>query len=257
MNNFRVLLFVLLLSSCSQEKILFYPDKLPANFNFSFDQPFQELYFQQKDGIRLHGLLFPVTLSKGLVFYLHGNGGSNRYWGSLANVYTRNGYDFFVLDYRGYGKSEGKISGEEELYGDVHLVYDSLKKRYSEKDLIIIGYSLGTGPATELASSNQPKLLILKAPYFSMLDMAHQYASAIPESAVKYKFRTDLLLPAVKCPVIIFHGNKDEVIGIEAAERLKKLFKKGDRLIVLPNQKHNGINENPLFQHEIERLLHL
>jgi hypothetical protein len=156
------------LTSCKQEKLLFYPEKLPPDYKFTFRNKFQEYYFKADNKTNLHGLLFRADSSRGLIFYLHGNAGSVDSWGNCSEVYTSNNYDFFILDYRGYGKSQGKIAAEREFHNDIQIVYDSLKTIYDEKNITIIGYSIGTGPAAKLASANNPKRLILQAPYFNI-----------------------------------------------------------------------------------------
>ena len=247
--------FVLILTSCRQEKMLFYPDKLPDNYRFTFESKFQEYNFKVDDNTHLNGLLFQSNSSKGLIFYLHGNAGCIDSWGNCADVYTTNNYDFFILDYRGYGKSQGKISSEKQLYKDIQIVYDSLKTHYNEKDIIIIGYSIGTGLAAHLASTNNPKMLILQAPYFNLPDLAHKYIKIIPSFLIRYKFKTNEYITKVKCPITIFHGNQDEIIYTESSYKLKELFKQGDRLIILEGQKHNGINDNEQFKEELKTIL--
>jgi alpha-beta hydrolase superfamily lysophospholipase len=243
------------LFSCAQEHFLFYPDTYSADYKYNFKNNFQELFFKVDDKTMLNGVLFHADSSKGLIFYLHGNAGSIASWGSIADVYLKNNYDLFILDYRGYGKSEGKISSEKQLYNDIQIVYDSIKKSYEEKNIIIVGYSIGTGPATHLASTNNPRKLILQAPYYNMSDLARQYVKSIPAFMVSYKFATNECIQKVKCPIIIFHGNKDEVIYVGSSYKLKELFKKGDNLIILDGQQHNGINENGVFQKELKEIL--
>lgn len=242
-------------SSCKQEKMLFYPDTLPSDYKFAFNSEFQEYFFKVDDKTNLNGLLFRADSGKGLIFYLHGNAGSIDSWGNIADVYLKNNYDFFILDYRGYGKSQGNISSEKQLYKDIQIVYDSLKAIYNENRIVIIGYSIGTGLAANLASTNFPKLLILKAPYYNMIDLAHKYIKIIPSFLIKYKFRTNEFITKVKCPIIIFHGDLDEVIYEGSSEKLKKLFKQGDQLIILEGQMHNGINENFKYQTELKKIL--
>lgn len=242
-------------SSCKQENMIFYPETLPADYQFTFKDEFEELFFKVDDETKLHGLLFRADSSKGLVFYLHGNGGSNDSWGHIADVYLHNNYDFFILDYRGYGKSQGKISGEKRLYNDIQLVYDSLKASYKESNIVIIGYSIGTGPAAKLAADNNPRLLILKAPYYNLADLVQAYYKIIPSFLIRYKFKTNEFIKEVKCPVVLFHGDQDEVIYKGSSDKLKELFKEGDRLIILEGQKHNGINENAKFREELRKLL--
>jgi hypothetical protein len=92
-----------------QEKLLFFPDKLTKDYKFSFTQTFDEINIATKDGKSLNGLLFKADSVKGLVFYLHGNAGSLDNWGDVAKRYTELHYNVFILDYPGYGKSEGSI----------------------------------------------------------------------------------------------------------------------------------------------------
>lgn len=258
--KFTLIILVLLLTlaifvACQQEKFIFYPQKLPENYQFTFNHPFQERYIPVDEEVKVHGLHFQVENPKGLVFYLHGNAGSNSSWGQIADVYLANGYDFFILDYRGYGKSQGKISSEKQFHHDIQIVYDSLKSHYLEKDIVVIGYSIGTGPATHLAAKNNPKLLILKAPYYNLPDLAGKLVKFYPSFLIRYKFRTDKYLPQVKCPVVIFHGDVDEIIYAGSALKLQKLFQPKDKLIMLKNQTHNGINDNPVYLRELKTLL--
>lgn len=246
---------IIIITSCRQEKILFYPEILPQDYAFHFQNKFSEYYFKVDEKTELNGLLFPADSSRGLIFYLHGNAGCLDSWANCSEVYTRNNYDFFMLDYRGYGKSQGKISSEKQLLNDIQLVYDSLKTLYSENKIVIIGYSIGTGPAAYLASTNNPRLLILQAPYFNIPDLAQEYFKIIPAFMVRYKLKTNEFIPKVKCPVIIFHGDEDEVIYTGSSYKLKELFKKEDRLIILKGQKHNGMNENEEYQRELKAVL--
>lgn len=241
--------------SCSQESMLFFPEKLPADYVYTFDESFEERFIQVDKKTKLNGLLFKVDSSKGLVFYLHGNSGALDKWGEIASVYLKNNYDFFVLDYRGYGKSEGQISSEKQLFSDIQIVYDSLKKEYPEDKIVVVGYSIGSGPATHLASTNKPRLLILQAPYYSMIDLAHQYIKILPSFLIRYKLRTDEYIKKVACPVILFHGKQDEVIYYDSSVKLEKLFKSGDKLYCLDPQYHSGMNENALYQKELNILL--
>src|ERR1700712_5680976 len=123
---FYILLCILLYFI--QERLIFFPQKLTSSYKFQFDENFEELFFTSEDNVSLHGILFKADSSKGLIFYLHGNAGSMQSWGQIAKTYTDLHYDLFMLDYRGYGKSEGRISSEKQFYNDAQFVYDSLKK---------------------------------------------------------------------------------------------------------------------------------
>jgi pimeloyl-ACP methyl ester carboxylesterase len=238
-----------------QEKLIFFPQKLEKNYRFDFEQEFEEININANDGKSLNGLLFKTDNSKGLIFYLHGNAGSLSSWGDVAKTYTDLNYDVFIIDYRSYGKSEGEISSQNQLFDDSQNAYNELKKRYNEDKIIILGYSIGTGLASKLASTNKPKLLILQAPYYNLTDMMKQRFSFIPTFILKYKFATNEYLKNCKMPVVIFHGNQDEVIYYGSSLKLKKEFKNQDTLITLNGQGHNGMTDNESYKMELAKIL--
>lgn len=238
-----------------QERIIFMPEKLDKNFDFGFGQNCLELNIKTKDNILLSGLLFKADSSKGLIFYLHGNAGSLRSWGGVAKTYTDLNYDVYMLDYRGYGKSGGKINNQELLYQDLQTVYDELKTKYEENKIIVLGYSIGTGLAARIASVNTPKLLILQAPYYSFVDLMRHTFPIIPTFILKYKLETNKFIIDCKIPIIIFHGNRDEVIYYNSSVKLKGLMKKSDTLITLNGQGHNGMTYNSEYITAIQKIL--
>jgi pimeloyl-ACP methyl ester carboxylesterase len=238
-----------------QEKLIFFPDRLNKNYQFSFNQSFEEVNIKTKDNKWIHGLLFTVERPKGLVFYLHGNAGALDSWGEVAKRYTSLKYDVFILDYRGYGKSEETINSQEQLFEDVQQAYDEMKKKYGEETMVVLGYSIGTGPATKLASVNSPKLLILQAPYYSLTDMMRHTYPIIPTFLLKYKFRTNEYIKDCKMPVVIFHGNRDEVIYYGSSLKLKTQMKPQDTLITLDGQGHNGMTDNPEYISALGKIL--
>jgi alpha-beta hydrolase superfamily lysophospholipase len=235
--------------------MIFFPEKLNKNYKFNFDQPFEEVYITTKDQKSLHGLLFKSDYTKGLIFYLHGNAGSVNSWGEVAKTYTDLNYDVFIIDYRGFGKSEGSITSEPQFFEDVQIAYEEMKSRYVEDKIVVLGYSVGTGPAAKLASTNNPRMLILKAPYYSLVDMMRHTYPVIPTFILKYEFRTNEYLKNCKMPVVMFHGTLDEVIYYNSSVKLKKMIKQTDTLITLDDQSHNGITDNLQYKAEIARIL--
>ena len=238
-----------------QEKLIFFPQKLDKNYQFLFRQKFEELNIKATDGKLINGLLFKADSSKGLIFYLHGNAGDLSSWGEVAKTYTDLNYDVFIIDYRGYGKSEGEISGQTQLFEDNQTAYNELKKKYNEENIIVLGYSIGTGLASKIASTNNPKRLILQAPYYNLTDMMKQHFSFIPTFILKYKFASNEYLKSCKMPVVIFHGNQDEVIYYGSSLKLKEEFKKQDTLITLNGQGHNGMTDNEEYKTELKKIL--
>lgn len=238
-----------------QENLIFFPQKLDEDYQFKFEEDFEELTFQTSDGKSLNGLLFKSDSSKGLVFYLHGNSGSLSSWGNVANTYTALNYDIFILDYRGYGKSEGEIRSQAQPFEDNQMIYNEFKGKYQEAEIIILGYSIGTGLASKLASDNNPSRLILQAPYYSLTDMMRQRFSFIPTFILKYKFATNEFLKKCKMPITIFHGDQDRVIDYNSSLKLKEEFKEKVNLITLKGQGHNGMTDNEQYKQELKNTL--
>lgn len=239
----------------NQEKLIFFPHQLNKEYQYTFDLNFEEINIKTEDQKLLNGLLFTTENSKGLVFYLHGNAGSLNNCADVAKTFTDLNYDIFMLDYRGFGKSEGSINSQQQLYSDIQNAYSLLLKRYQEKKIIILGYSIGTGLATHLASTNKPKLLLLQAPYFSLTDMMKRRYPYLPTVLLKYKLPTNELITACKMPIVIFHGTDDMIIPYESSLLLKEIAKPNDQLITLKGTGHGGINSNPVFKFEIKKLL--
>jgi pimeloyl-ACP methyl ester carboxylesterase len=238
-----------------QEKLIFYPTKLNSHFQFAFQGKFKEINIKTPDNKLLNGVLFKADSTKGLIFYLHGNAGALDSWGEVAKTYTDMHYDVFMLDYRGYGKSEGQINSQQQFFEDVQLAYDHMKKKYSENKIIVLGYSIGTGAAANVTANNHPRLLILQAPYYSLTDMMKHNYPVIPTFILKYKFETNKYIQNCKMPVVIFHGDADGVIYYQSSLKLQVLLKTTDTLITLHDQGHNGITDNADYRNAMYKIL--
>lgn len=238
-----------------QESLIFYPDALPANYKFTFQQPFKEVPIKTKDGTTLSGLLFTSDRAKGVIFYLHGNAGALDSWGEVAQTYTAMHYDVFMVDYRGYGKSQGNITSQQQMFDDIQSAYDTVKAMYAEDKITVLGYSIGTGPAAYIAANNKPARLILQAPYYSLTDMMRHTYPIIPTFILKYKLPTNYYIKQCTMPVTVFHGDADEVIYYGSSLMLQTLFKSGDTLITLHNQGHNGITDNKEYKEALMKIL--
>ncbi|WP_294735105.1 alpha/beta fold hydrolase [uncultured Flavobacterium sp.] len=224
--------------------MIFPARKLSLHHEFTYTDSFEELNISVDDEISINGLLFKAESTKGLVFYLHGNGGNLETWGSIASTYTNLGYDIFIPDYRGYGKSNGSINSEDQFFNDMRKVYSKLIERYNKNTVVIIGYSIGTGTAAMLASENNPKTLVLKAPYYSLTEVVDGRMPFMPDFLLKYNFETYKYLKEVSSPIYIFHGTADNIIPYSNSLKLKEEFNEKVQLITLNNEGHQlGYNE--------------
>lgn len=218
--------FICVVLFFAQKQLLFQCTKLEEGHVYNFKYPFEELYFKTADdNVKLNAVHFTVedSIQKGSVLFLHGNGGTLQGWGYEAHFFIENNYEVLFLEYREYGKSGGEIESENQLIDDAQLAYDYIKKEFNEDQIIISGTSMGTGVASQLAIRNNPRMLILNAPFFGLNELIQEKLFFIPEFVIRYKFKTYEVLPKLKCPVEIFHGTKDRLIPIDHSERLKEL----------------------------------
>lgn len=224
-----------------QDFFIFKPEKLRADFIFKYDIPFRELNFDIEPGVRINGLHFYRDAPKGLILYFHGNSRSIKGWAKYAKDFYRFNYDVVLIDYRGFGKSTGKRS-ETKMLSDVQFVYEVLAKQYSEEHLIVYGRSLGSGFAAKLASDNQPRYLILDAPYYNFRKVIERFLPILPVRLVlRYHLRTDRWIQKVKCPVYIIHGTRDWLIPIRHSKRLQKFNPRRITLIRIYGGGHNNL----------------
>jgi len=151
-----------------------------------------------------------------------------------------------MLDYRGYGKSSGHLEDEAQLHDDVLRAWQQVAPEYEGLQHVIFGRSLGTGLATYLATQVPTDLLLLVSPYTSIEVMAKAHYPWVPGAVLRYPLHTDQWLPKVKAKVVIFHGERDTLIPIEHAERLKAL-KPQALLLRFPQAGHGDIHQLPAY----------
>jgi uncharacterized protein len=238
-----------------QEKFIFKPEKLRQDFIFKYDVPFKELFFDVEPGVRINGLHFYRPKPSGLILYLHGNSRSIKGWAKYAQDFYRYNYDVVLIDYRGFGKSTGKRS-EKEIIDDIQFVYDKLIAQYDEQHIIVYGRSIGSGFAAKIASDNNPRYLILDAPYYSFRKVVERFLPILPVRFVlRYQLRTDKWLPLVKCHTYILHGTKDWLIPISQSEKLQKLNPQKITLIHIHGGGHNNLPSFPEYHNFIRDIL--
>ena len=239
-----------------QERFLFHPEKLPKDFQFQYEnQEVKEYNLEIKDGVIINGLHFKAKNSKGLVYYLKGNTKSIKGWGKFAVDFTLHDYDVIMIDYRGFGKSTGKMS-QESMKHDALYVYDKLKEVVKEENIIVYGRSLGTGLATKVASMNNPKMLVLACPYFSMKKNAKRYLPFVPLGLVmRYSMPTYKWIKYVKCPIKIIHGTNDKVIKFRSSLRLSKMKPNQTKLFPIIGGGHKDLHNFESYHKALREIL--
>lgn len=240
-----------------QDYMLFKPEKLPKDFQFNYDnQEFKEYNLVTRDGAVINGIrFFPKGESKGVVLYLKGNSKSIKGWGKFAVDFTRHGYNVLMVDYRGFGKSTGRRT-QKALKRDLQEVYNKIKEMTSEDRVILYGRSLGSGFAAKLASMNNPKMLILDAPYYSLTKVTARYAPFMPLSIlIKYPLPTYKWLKYVNCPIHIIHGTHDNLIPYKSSVKLSQVNPKLTKLHTVIGGGHKNLNNFESYHEMIHEIL--
>lgn len=239
-----------------QEKLLFLPTTLEQDYQYTFNYPFEEVFLEPTENVSINALHFKAKKPKGVILYFHGNAGDLSRWGSIAEFFVARHYDVFIIDYRTYGKSKGKLS-EQAFYDDAQYCYDYLLKQYSEEEITLYGRSLGTGIANYLASKHHPKQLILETPYYSILDVAKHRFPIFPVTALlKYQFPSNEYIINVKCPITIFHGTDDRIVPYVSAEKLKAVAPPDKTtFITIEGGSHNDLVEFEKYRDTVSKVL--
>jgi pimeloyl-ACP methyl ester carboxylesterase len=238
-----------------QERFIFKPEKLPQHFEYKYDAPFRELNFEPEQGVTINGLHFYVKQPKGLILYFHGNSRSIKGWAKYARDFYRYQYDVVLVDYRGFGKSTGKRS-ERKMLADMQFVYETLAVNYPEDHLIVYGRSMGSGFAAKIASDNQPRYLILDAPYYNFQKVVERFLPMLPSRFIlRYHLRTDRWMQNVHCHTYIIHGTKDWLIPIKHSEKLQDLNPERITLIRIHGGGHNNLPTFPEYHNFVRDIL--
>jgi fermentation-respiration switch protein FrsA (DUF1100 family) len=250
MTAFQVLRIILIVAViiCAmgaffQRELVFPGEKLPQNHAFVFAKPGEEVGIRTADGVDLNALVYRRHGSRRIILFFHGNAGSLETWGSIFQDYQYLKTDLIVFDYRGYGKSGGKVS-EKGLNLDGQAVYDHARKLgYAESDIIVYGRSVGCGPAVDLAQGKKLGGLILESPYHSLRGLIYRrYWYMLPWFYLAYTFDNRAKLPKVPAKVLIVHGTRDEVIPFEYGKLLADARKDSLTFVPIEGGGHNDLD---------------
>jgi len=205
----------------------------------------EEVWMKVANGDRVHGWFLraieqPATAT---VLYCHGNGGnlSNVAW--VAADLAKRGFDTMIFDYRGYGRSEGRLTDENGLYADTDAAYDHLtrERRVKAEKLVLYGQSLGSTVAIDVASRRQCGALVVESGLSSASDMGAVSFPWLPRRLhflAKIRFESARKIAGVKCPVLVTHGTSDPVIPVDQGRKLYELARDPKRLVIVEDGDH-------------------
>lgn len=218
----------------------------------------EDVYWRAEDGTKTHGWFLKNPSSDDVLVYFHGNAGSisGRYLWAVELMQA--GVSVLMVEYRGYGRSEGKPS-EEGIYADADAVWRWLvdEKKVAPENIILYGKSLGGGPTTELAIRYKPKALVLQSTFTSIPDMAKRVLPLVPRFLIQTQFDNESKLSRVEAPTLIIHSRADDLIPFEQSERNARAAKNLAAHLVFEGYGHNNLvsNEGPAIVNAIAKIL--
>jgi len=181
--------------------------------------PGEEVTLTAADGVRLHAWYLPHPQARATILHLHGNAGNLEDRRDLVRDLQALGVNVFAVEWRGYGKSEGKPS-EAGLYKDARAAWDWLLTKTTADKIVIHGESLGGGPACDLATQVPCGGLILQSTFTSIPDMAPRAVPLFPKFLVRTKYDNLAKVAKIPCRKLFLHSRADEMIPFDMGEAL-------------------------------------
>ena len=237
------LLGVLMFAACRPEdSLIFQPTSEIINTPREVGLDFQDVFFITADGVRLHGWFIPHREASFTLLWFHGNAGNiSHRVENIKLLHDKAKINIFIFDYRGYGRSEGKVS-EQGTYRDGEAAIGFMQKelRGDAKHLIIFGRSLGAAVAAEVASRFECRALILETPFVSIKEMAKTVFPLLPLGPL-LQTRYDILekLAKVKAPILVLHGDRDDVVPYEQGRKVFAAAPEPKQFYTIRGANHN------------------
>ncbi len=201
---------------------IYFPDPKSAELPPELELSPQWVFFTAADGVRLSAWYVPRENPRGLILFFHGNGGNvSEYADSLA-LFRDLGYASLIVDYHGYGRSEG-LPSEKATYLDAEAAwrYAVESLHFPPRDIVAWGFSLGGPIAAWLAHRKDPSMLVLESSFTRLSDAAaYLYPWAPSKLFIGNRYNTETFLDQVRCPVLVIHSPDDEVIPYALGWRL-------------------------------------
>jgi fermentation-respiration switch protein FrsA (DUF1100 family) len=218
----------------------------------------KEIEFQAEYGAKLVGWYAPAQAGKPTILYFHGNAANAANRAPKIAMMLEDGFGVFYLNNRGYGGSEGGPT-EANNVADAFAAYDELLRLGVPADRIAAyGESLGSGQAVRLAAGRPVAGVVLEAPLTSTLDVARPVYFWLPLSLlVVDQYNVEGHIGAVIAPLLILHGEQDEVIPVEMGQRIHEAAKESKRIETFPHGRHNDLFEHGAWEKMRDFLLSL
>ncbi len=236
-----------------QQRLIFVPsrqiDYTPQELELKYEDVWLDVLTPDGKKERLHGWWIPANLGENRVLlYLHGNGGNISHNLSPAQRFHSLGFSVFMIDYRGYGKSDGQFPSESEVYRDSQVAWDYLiqQREIDPRNIIIYGHSLGGAIAIDLGVRKPQAAGIIAENTFTsmrqMVDYRNPIYNLFPiEFILHQRFDSLSKLRLLQIPLLLIHGTSDRTVPSFMSERLFNLAEVPKKLLMVPDADHNNV----------------
>ena len=250
--KFLAVLFVLLFiaygirhMSFLDQMMVYFPERELIAKLSDVGLAYEDVSLTAADGTKLHGWHVPGE-SRTTLLWLHGNAGNiSHRVDNIAMLRRNTGLGVFIIDYRGYGRSEGKPS-EKGLYMDAEAAFEHLTSDLGldpVEDIVLFGRSLGAGVAVEMATRHRVRGVVLESGFTSVREMSN--ASGMGALSILFlpmidaRYNSLSKIGSALSPVMVVHGDRDDIVPFRMAEKLFAAAPEPKRFYPIPGASHN------------------
>ena len=227
------------------QMMVYFPERelsaTPADVGLAYE----DVSLTAADGTKLRGWHVPGESSTTLL-WLHGNAGNiSHRVDNIAMLVRNTGFGVFIIDYRGYGRSEGKPS-EKGLYMDAEAAFEHMTSDLDldpEEDIVLFGRSLGVGVAVEMATRHRVRSVVVESGFTSVREMSKSSGmgalSILLLPLIDARYDSLSKMGSTLSPVMVIHGDRDEMVPFEMAEKIFAAAPEPKRFYAIPGASHN------------------
>jgi hypothetical protein len=227
-----------------EKSFLFHPEREHAAPPTAVGLRHEDILFRTRDGVRLHGWFLPHDRPLATVLFLHGNAGNISHRLPKARLLHELGMHVFLVDYRGYGRSQGRPS-EAGTYRDAQAAWEALiaRRDVDRSRIVCFGESLGGAVAIDLATRAPCRALVIESSFTSLPDLVSDLFPALPlRWLVSTRYDSLRKLAAVRVPVLFMHGAQDDLVPLHHSHRLFAAAREPKDLFEVPAAGHNDVH---------------
>ncbi|MCD4825650.1 MAG: alpha/beta hydrolase [Phycisphaerae bacterium] len=231
-----------------QSRIMYHPTRELEDTPGDLSLEYQDVWLETSDGPKIHGWWVPADRNRGTVLFFHGNAGNISHRLATIAIFHSLGMNVLIIDYRGYGRSEGKPT-EDGTYRDAEAAWAYLvnERKIPPEKIVVFGRSLGGALAVYIASQNHdqpqnsPAGLIAESSFTSAPDMAASMIPLLPiRWLVRFKYNSLERIPNVRCPVLIVHSQDDDLVPYKFGQSLYAAAGEPKKLVTLEGGHNDG-----------------